>query len=86
MKLNRTVINIVSRLFHDSCFLTEKGFRSLVFSFPCGPCDYLLAGCLFEDVRVTDPLLLLHMNPQQLPRQFFFIIVSATYTYRCHLK
>lgn len=74
-----TVTNVASGLFRDSCFFMEKGFRSLVFRFPCGPCDYLLASCLFEDVRVTDPLFLLHMNPQQLPRQIIFLSsISAT--------
>lgn len=69
----------------------EKGFHGVIFRFPCGPCDYLLAGCLLEEVMITDPLFVLHMSPQQLPRPFFFfIIMSSTNTcysiVRCHLK
>lgn len=62
MKLDRTAFNIISRLFHDSCFLMKKGFHSLEFSFPCAPCDYLLSGRPFEEVRVIDPLFVLHMK------------------------
>lgn len=67
---------------------------SLVFHFP--PVDPVTI-CLLAvspwcgEVMVTDPLFLLHMSPQQLPRRFFFhITVSSTKTRYsiapCHLK
>lgn len=42
----------------------KKVFTVWYFVFPVDS-DYLLADYLCEEVRVTDPLFVLHMNPQQ---------------------
>lgn len=64
--------------YHCVCFYGKNWrFSQSDIWFPCGPRDYLLAGCLCEEVRATDPLFVLHMRPQQLPRPFFFSFSSS---------
>lgn len=80
--LKETYVEVAQDRFHCCADCTDVVRRqktppdSLVFHFP--PVDpvticLLAVSPWWGEVMVTDPLFLLHMSPQQLPRQFFFI-------------